>query len=684
MNTALLSLLLAFPVSAQPVASVADSAVSAEKTAGPPAKKPRKKKVPAPAVASDPETPDHKDDKAERAAKRKARAKARLEAAPKPAVPVATPPAPDEPPPPPEPVYPILDVVWPREHEAFPFVSRSFAFGRANPGAALTINSQPVQVLPSGAFFAMVPFSSGTYSLDFESKFSGVSVSTRRVVQVAPQNGPEPALGELLALEPAEDIEALPGELVVVRCKGPAGGEGTFSIGKLARDLPMAVNPAALNVYEGHVYLPATDRHEPVEVQCRVKGDGGGKAAAPGKVSVLDPLQTRTVVTSGRNTILKSSEQGYSLFLPAGVRLEATGRRGAMVRVRLSEQDEGWVEQKSLISLTAGAPPPRAIVGRYINTKSTDRAVRVVVSASERVAYEVRQTVEPLAFEVRFFNSRQRFDRMHFDTEDSVVRDIRWRQESSEVVRLNIDTRIDWGWGYAAGYDEAGNFFLEIRRPPDLTKGANVFAGRRVVLDPGHGPEVSAVGPLGTTERDVNLAIAGFLEGQLIFEGAEVYMIRRSSDGPPLAERPALAYEAKGDLYVSIHNNALPVTADPAEAPRGYMHFYYHPQSRRFAEAVTESYRRRQPELPDEGLRWGDLYVCRGTFMPAILTESAYVILPEQEDRLRRADYQKHLAGTILEGTRAFLKDYQRLQRNSKQERAAALAKPISIGKPEP
>ena len=77
-------------------------------------------------------------------------------------------------------------------------------------------------------------------------------------------------------------------------------------------------------------------------------------------------------------------------------------------------------------------------------------------------------------------------------------------------------------------------------------------------------------------------------------------------------------------------------------------------------------------DLPDEGLRWGDLAVCRGTGMPAILTESAYVILPDQEERLRQASYQKKLAGSLLEGIRSYLQEYQRLQRRTKAEKSAA------------
>lgn len=660
MTRALLLLLaLALPAAAQTVDPAVVGGSKAE-AAPAPEKKPVKRR--------------RRGKKAEKPAKPKKDAVDEVLAPPPPKPEPKPEPAPEpKPEPKPEPLVPVLEVVWPKERDSFPYVTRSFVFGRANPGAALTINSQTVQVLPSGAFFAMVPFSTGTFNLDFESKFAGISISTRRVVQVAAPFGPEPEPDAALALSPAEDVEARPGELFVARCKGAPGGTATFSVGKAARDLPMPESTGtAAGLYEGQVYLPSWHKRDPLEVTCRIRGRRKAEAVAPGKVTILDPLRTGVAVTTSRYTIVKTLEGGYTLFLPAGVRLETLGRRGGLTRVRLSDGLDGWVDSKVLAVLAEGSPPPRATIGRSVVTKASERSVRVVVAASERVAYEVRQTVEPLGFTVRFFNSNQRFDRFRFGEGDTVVKDVRWTQEAGEVVRLEVDTRMQWGWGYAAGYDESGNFFLEIRRPPDLTRGENVLAGRRVVVDPGHGPETSAVGPLGTTERDINLAIGMALEGLLVSEGAEAVLTRRNGDGPGLADRPWVAYENKGDLFVSIHNNALPVTADPAEAPRGFMHFYYHPQSRRLAEAVTAAYKARHPDLPDEGLRWGDLAVCRGTFMPAILTESAYVILPEQEEKLRAPAYQKKLAATLLEGVREFLKDYQRLQKRLPEERSAA------------
>ena len=59
--------------------------------------------------------------------------------------------------------------------------------------------------------------------------------------------------------------------------------------------------------------------------------------------------------------------------------------------------------------------------------------------------------------------------------------------------------------------------------------------------------------------------------------------------------------------------------------------------------------------MPDEGLRYGDYRVVRLTWMPSILTESAYMIFPDQEELLNTAAFQDQLASTISEGILNFV-----------------------------
>lgn len=571
---------------------------------------------------------------------------------------------------------PALTVIWPKDGEAFPFVERSFTFGSASPGSTLTVNGIGVPVEEDGAFFAMVPFSSGAFTLDYAAEWRGVALSTQRVLAVGPPHGlPETGPDEIQALEPAYDRDLRAGDVVVVRCKGPPGLPAHFDLKGLARDRPMAEAAGPVpGLYEGHYVVRPEDRAEAADAVCSLRKGvfSSLEAKAPGKITVAPSGGLRTAETTAKQTVLRTLPGGYSLFFPPGIRLEVTGTEGRLFRVALSEHEEGYVDAWRVRLLPEGTPPPRGVIGRYLHTEVSSSSVRLVIEASERLPFEVTHAIEPLGFHVRFFGASHRFDRIRYETGDPVVREVRWRQESARTVLVAVDTHLRWGWGYDAYYDEKGRFILEIRRPPALTGTDRVLAGRRVVVDPGHGPEESATGPRGLVERDLNLSVSLALERLLKAEGADVYMIRTSSDGPSLIDRPALAWEARGDVYVSVHHNAFPVTADPFERPRGYMNFYYQPHSRPLVEAVHASYRRSHPELADESVQWGDLHVCRATQMPSILTESAYVILPEQEKRLMEPAYRERLARTILEGLRGYYKAYRSIQRRSPAERRAA------------
>jgi N-acetylmuramoyl-L-alanine amidase len=568
-----------------------------------------------------------------------------------------------------------VNVIWPRGLSTFPHIQRSFTFGTATPGSTLTINGQVAALGEDGAFFEMVDLGTGTFALQYDVSWQGQSSSTSRLVTIGtPHALPETASDELVALEPAVNFSGRPGDVVRVACKGPSGLSGVFRINGLSSKLPLVEVPGKIpGLYKGHYIIQPGDRGKDLKTTCGLKTGfwGGLSAEAPGHITIEDPSQVRVAVTKHQVTVLKTLQGGYSMFWPPGVKLEITGKSGKLLRVRLSEHESGWVDASRVALLPEGTPPPHGRIGRYLNTEVQDDRVLLRMNVSEALPFEVRQEVDPLRYVVRFFGADQRFDRIRFESHDPVYKDVRWRQESSKVVRVDVATKLSWGWGYDAYY-QGDQFVLEVRRPPDLTRTENVLAGRRIVLDAGHGAWASAIGPRGATERDANMAIAAELEAQLLAEGAEVYMIRTSSEGPSLLDRTFLAAQAGGDVYLSIHNNAFPVTADPRKKPRGFMIFYYHPQSRPLAEAVHAEYSMRHDELADEFVRWGDLYVCRMTQMPAILTESAYIILPEQEKRLLDPSYRRALAATTLSGLRAYFTSYRALQLKSSAERAAA------------
>lgn len=79
-----------------------------------------------------------------------------------------------------------------------------------------------------------------------------------------------------------------------------------------------------------------------------------------------------------------------------------------------------------------------------------------------------------------------------------------------------------------------------------------------VAIDAGHGGEdPGALGPNGTREKDVTLAIARKLTRLIEREpGMRALMIRDGDDYVGLRERALIAHEHKADLFVSIHADA--------------------------------------------------------------------------------------------------------------------------------
>lgn len=84
-----------------------------------------------------------------------------------------------------------------------------------------------------------------------------------------------------------------------------------------------------------------------------------------------------------------------------------------------------------------------------------------------------------------------------------------------------------------------------------------------VVLDPGHGGiDPGAIGYSGVYEKDIALATAREVARQLeATRRYRVQMTRGDDEFVPLQDRVAFAHAAGGDLFLSIHADALPEAA---------------------------------------------------------------------------------------------------------------------------
>lgn len=214
---------------------------------------------------------------------------------------------------------------------------------------------------------------------------------------------------------------------------------------------------------------------------------------------------------------------------------------------------------------------------------------------------------------------------------------------------------------------------------------------RTIVIDPGHGgPETGAIGPSGTTEKELSLTVGRSLKRLLERRMAVRVVLTRDGDADlPLETRTAIANQNKADLFVSLHFNSyyghqaqgaetyflsreasdqLAAAAAATENLAGgepdpeldlklilwdLAQTYHLAESQRFASLVQEELNLTLG-LRNRGVKQAPFLVLMGATMPAVLVELGFLSNPEEEAKLRSPIYQAELVDSLFRAIRRF------------------------------
>jgi len=216
---------------------------------------------------------------------------------------------------------------------------------------------------------------------------------------------------------------------------------------------------------------------------------------------------------------------------------------------------------------------------------------------------------------------------------------------------------------------------------------------RLIVIDPGHGGrDPGAIGPSGVMEKDVNLALAKATATALRQQlGVKVLLTREDDRYLGLRERTEYANRVGADLFISLHANAttgnraygvetyflnLSKTDEAAEVAARengmtlqdisnlevilfdlMANAKINESSRLAAEvqqALVAGLSPRYSNIRDLGVKQGPFHVLLGAAMPSALVESAFITNPREEKRLNSAEYQRHVANSIVQGIKKY------------------------------
>jgi N-acetylmuramoyl-L-alanine amidase len=588
-----------------------------------------------------------------------------------------------------------IRVVYPTPGDRVDAGDSSFMFGTVGTGdASLTINGQPVRVWPNGAWLAWIAFPpDSVMRFDLVATRGAERVNqlyeARRVNRSARPSG---LWLDSLSISPRGRVWWPAGEYLPVSVRASEGsfvsiilpdghriplvtdpsyddvawGIRAFDrdsgnlIGRLRADRYLgSIRGAQLGPDPGPVLGPTHDSAATVDTFPLIEaimGTDTVRATWPIRLRTLDTMPilvqldddtARTGTTDGI-TVGRALQGGtYQWFFPTGTRAAVSGRINGDLRLRLSSQASSWVSAGDALLLPAGMPPLRAVVGSATLTPSTDR-VTFRLPMSQRVPYQLSETETGIV--LRLYSATGDVNWIRYGGTDPFVTGMAWDQPAADEVTISF-TLNHPVWGFRTRWQQ-NDLILEIRRPPTIDP-ANPFAGRRIVVDPGH-PPIGATGPTGLREAEANLAVSLELQRLLAAAGAEVIMTRTTDTPVELYPRVRLADSVNADILVSIHNNALPDGVNPY-TNNGTSVFYNHPRSVPLAMAVQRALVN-QLGLRDLGVGRGDLALVRPTWMPAILTEGLFMMVPDQEAALRTVEGQRMYAQGVFEGIRDFLR----------------------------
>lgn len=231
-----------------------------------------------------------------------------------------------------------------------------------------------------------------------------------------------------------------------------------------------------------------------------------------------------------------------------------------------------------------------------------------------------------------------------------------------------------------------------VRSMRDSSRGMRPLV---VAIDAGHGgQDPGAIGPTGKREKEVTLAIARELARQINAKpGMKAYLVRDNDVFIPLNARAGLARKAKADMFVSIHADAAENRS--AQGASVYVLSTRGASSQRARwladkenaadmiggvdlKATNSTLTSVLLDLTQSGqmkasvdaaghvldslgrvgkkrrVEHANFAVLRTSDMPAMLVETGFISNHEEEALLTSKDYQRKLAGAVLEGVHTY------------------------------
>jgi N-acetylmuramoyl-L-alanine amidase len=368
----------------------------------------------------------------------------------------------------------------------------------------------------------------------------------------------------------------------------------------------------------------------------------------PDTVQLLTPAQYATLIgpatyatdTDRVVTAYRTTGGADRWFLLPGVGVKVLGYKGISGLVELDNGDTVFIDKTDL-KMMPGAPAAAVRTAKAFIVAPSQEYVDVNIPMSDRPAHLVEESQSTIT--LTLYGTTGTPQPAVTLPATSYVSSVS-SAPSGPQMRYTFSLRGP-AYGYLAVWHDSV-FTFRVRRPPAIDP-VDPLKGLTIAIDPGH-PPVGATGPTGLWEPIPTLAVGLKVREMLAARGVNVLMTRTDSLPVDLNLRGTIARRGNAHALVSIHFNAVPDGENPFVS-QGTTTFYFWAHSEPLARATHQSLLT-ELSLPDKGVIRRNLALVRPTWMPAILCEGAFIMMPDQEAAIRTPEYQERYARAIVQG----------------------------------
>ncbi|MHB0884615.1 MAG: N-acetylmuramoyl-L-alanine amidase [Bacillota bacterium] len=195
---------------------------------------------------------------------------------------------------------------------------------------------------------------------------------------------------------------------------------------------------------------------------------------------------------------------------------------------------------------------------------------------------------------------------------------------------------------------------------------SRTVAGRRILIDPGHGGIDPGVVRGKIEEKDINLAISLQLK-KLLQEAGMAVLLTRETDTDlcyskdeeeigrhkkmDLKSRVFVAESFGAEVYLGIHANSSSITG--CKGPQTFYNSASNPDGGRLARLIQEEMVKVSPTTR-EAADVTNQYMLKTLKVPAVTVEVGFVSNGQDASRLTDPRYQRRMAWAIFSGTVRF------------------------------